>query len=67
MVMLLIIMKMYVVLYNIHYIIFCAFKINIGIGTVFIYFHWYFKKDNIRSKFSTNTQTTTYKTYKWEM
>ena len=32
--------------------------INIGIGTYFVYFHWYLKKDNIRVKFGTHTQTT---------
>ena len=32
--------------------------INIGIGTYFVYFHWYLKKDIIRVKFGTRTQTT---------
>ena len=30
------------------------------ISSVFIYFHWYFKKDNIYVKFNTNTQRTIY-------
>ena len=30
--------------------------INVGIGTYFIYFHWYLK-DVIRVKFGTHTQT----------
>ena len=32
------------------------FTINVGIGTYFIYFHWYLK-DVIRVKFGTHTQT----------
>ena len=35
-----------------------VFMINIGIGTYFLYFHWYLKKDVIRVKFGTHTQTT---------
>ena len=34
------------------------FTINFGIGTYFVYFHWYLKKDVIRVKFGTRTQTT---------
>ena len=34
------------------------FVISISIRSIFIYFHRYFKKDNIRVKFNTNTQTT---------
>ena len=34
------------------------FTINVGIGTYFVYFHWYLKKDVIRVKFGTRTQTT---------
>ena len=34
------------------------FTANIGIGTYFIYFHCYLKKDVIRVKFGTHTQTT---------
>ena len=34
------------------------FTINAGIGSYFIYFHWYLKKDVTRVKFGTNTQTT---------
>ena len=36
------------------------FTINVGIGTYFVYFHWYLKKDVIRVKFGTHTQTTIY-------
>ena len=34
------------------------FTVNVGIGTYFVYFHWYFKKDAIRVKFGTHAQTT---------
>ena len=34
------------------------FAINVGIGTYFLYFHWYLKKDVILVKFGTHTQTT---------
>ena len=34
--------------------------ISINISSVFIYFHWYLKKDNIYVKFNTNIQTTIY-------
>ena len=34
------------------------FTINFGIDTYFVYFHWYLKKDVIRVKFGTRTQTT---------
>ena len=33
---------------------------SVSIRSVFIYFHWYLKKDNIHVKFNTNTQTTVY-------
>ena len=33
------------------------FTINVGIGTYFVYFHWYLKKDVTRVKFRTRTQT----------
>ena len=36
------------------------FTINVGIGTHFVYFHRYLKKDVIRVKFGTHTQTTIY-------
>ena len=42
---------------------FCALLIvltSICISSVFIYFHWYFKKDNFRVKFNPGTQTTVY-------
>ena len=42
----------YIVLFSI------IFTINVGISTYFIYFHWYLKKDAIRVKFGTHTQTT---------
>ena len=34
--------------------------ISVSISTVFIYFHWYLKKDNIHVKFNTNIQTAIY-------
>ena len=36
------------------------FTINIGIGTYFVYFHWYLKKNVSRAEFGTRTQTTIY-------
>ena len=42
----------YIVLFSI------IFTINVGISTYFIYFHWYLKKDAIRVKFGSHTQTT---------
>ena len=33
------------------------FTINIGIGTYFVYSHWYLKKDVTRGKFGIHTQT----------
>ena len=33
---------------------------SVFISSVFIYFYWYFKKDNIRVKFNTNTEITIY-------
>ena len=33
------------------------FTINVGIGTYFVHFHWYLKKDFTRVKFGTYTQT----------
>ena len=45
--------------YTIYIILFAIFiLINVSISSVFIYLHWYFKKDNIRVKFNTNSQTT---------
>ena len=43
---------LYIVLFSI------AFTVNVGIGTYFIYFYWYLKKDVICVKFGTYTQTT---------
>ena len=34
--------------------------ISISISSVFIYFHWYLKEDNIHVTFNANTQTTMY-------
>ena len=42
---------LYIVLFSI------LFTINVGIGTYFVYFHWYLKKDVTRVKFRTRTQT----------
>ena len=36
------------------------FKSSISTSSVFIYFHWYLKKDNVRVKFNPNIQTTIY-------
>ena len=36
------------------------FTINVGIGTCFVYSHWYLRKDITRVKFGTCTQTTIY-------
>ena len=43
---------LYIVLFSI------IFTINVGIGTYFLYFHWYLKKDVTRVKFGTRIQTT---------
>ena len=43
---------LYIVLFSIF------FTINVGIGSYFLYFHWYLKKDVICVKFGTRTQTT---------
>ena len=43
---------LYIVLFSIF------FTINVGIGSYFLYFHWYLKKDIICVKFGTHTQTT---------
>ena len=32
--------------------------INVGIDSFFLYLHWYLKKDAVRVKFDTSTQTT---------
>ena len=45
----------------IYIVIFAVFFItSICISSVFIYFHWYLRKDNVRIKFNPGTQTTTY-------
>ena len=46
------------IIYIILFVIFLI--ISISIISVFIYFHWYLKKDNIHIKFNTSTQTTIY-------
>ena len=44
------------------------FIISISISSVFIYFHWYLKKDNtIITNINANTETVVYYTYKWEI
>ena len=44
------------------YIVLCAvfFIESICISSVFIYFHWYFEKDNVRVKFNPGIQTIFY-------
>ena len=42
----------YIVLFSI------IFTVNVGIGTYFIYFHWYLKKNVTRVKLGTRTQIT---------
>ena len=42
----------------VHCFIFNIFTINVGIGTYFVYLHWYLKKDVTHVKFGTRTQTT---------
>ena len=32
--------------HTVHCFIFKFFTINVGIGTYFVYFHWYLKKDD---------------------
>ena len=46
--------KPYIVLFSI------LFTINVGIGTYFVYSHWYLKKDVSPVEFGTHTQTTIY-------
>ena len=44
---------------TIYIVLFAIFFItSINISSVFIYFHWYLKRKNIRIKFNTNTQIT---------
>ena len=45
---------LYIVLFAIFFIT------SIYISSVFIYFHWYLKKDNFSAKFNPSTQTTIY-------
>ena len=45
---------LYIVLFSI------LFTINVGIGTYFVYSHWYLKKDVSPVEFGTHTQTTIY-------
>ena len=44
----------YIVLFSI------ILAINIGIGTYFVYSHWYLKKDNSHAMLDTRTKTTIY-------
>ena len=50
----------YIVLFSI------ILLISIGIGTYFVYSHWYLKKDNSHAMLDTRTETTIYGIYKWE-
>ena len=44
---------------TVYLVLFAVFFItSICISSVFIYFHWYLKKDNARIKFYPGTQTT---------
>ena len=43
-------------LYIVFFLVICT--INIGIGSYLVCFYWYLKKDAIRVKFGTGTQTT---------
>ena len=46
---------------TIYIVLFTKFFItSICISSVFIYFHWYLKKDNVRIEFNPGTQTTIY-------
>ena len=45
---------MYIMLFTI------ILAINLGIGTYFVYSHWYLKKDNARVMLDTCTETTIY-------
>ena len=46
---------------TIYIVLFAVFFIpSIRISSVFIYFHWYLKKDNVRVKFNSSIQTTIY-------
>ena len=46
---------------TIYIVLFAIFFItSICISSVFIYFHWYFKKDDVSAKFNPGTQTTIY-------
>ena len=49
-------------------VLFCIFfTISVGgIGTYFVNFHWYLKKDVTRAEFDICTQATIYLRYKWE-
>ena len=45
-------------LHTTHCVIFNDFYNNVRIDSYFLYFYWYLKKDVIRVKFDTYTQTT---------
>ena len=47
--------------FPIYIVLFAVFFItSICISSVFIYFHWYLKKDNVSVKFNPGIQTTVY-------
>ena len=41
---------------TIYIVLFAFFITSICIGSAFIYFHWYLKKDNVRIKFNPGTK-----------
>ena len=43
-----------------------VFNICIGIGSYFVYSHWYLQNDDTRVMFDTHTETTIYWTNKWD-
>ena len=46
---------------TLHIVLFSIiFTINIGIGTYFVYSHWYLKNDDARVMLDTRTETTIY-------
>ena len=51
---------LYIVLFSI------IFTVNVGIGTYFVYFHWYWKKDVTCVKFNTLLKQQFNELIKWE-
>ena len=46
---------------TLYIVLFVVFLVKItAISSIFIHFHWYLKKDNVRVKFNPGTQTTVY-------